>query len=387
MTNFLIKLFVKDSESIHLEKTRNSYGNLCGFAGIICNISLFLIKLFTGIVTGSIAIIADAINNLLDMVSSILTLFGFKLSSKPADKEHPFGHGRMEYMSGFLVSVIIAVVGIELFKSSFQRIFNPDTLNKLTFVVAALLVISILIKLWLYFFNKKIGKKINSGVLIATSKDCFYDALTTTVVLFSNIIYRIFDINIDAYTGLAVSLFIIYGGITSAIQTFSPLLGEPPSKDVVEIIFKTISEFDDFLDVHDFVMHNYGPGKMFASAHVEVSDKLDIISCHESVDACERKIYNLTGVNMVIHMDPVATDNDKYNSIKDKILNILKSISDDLSVHDFRIVELDNKKDLIFDVVKPFNVDISNEELILETKRKIQEFDNDYDCVITVDNV
>lgn len=387
MINLLIKCFVKRPNDIHLESTRTSYGNLCGYTGIVCNLTLFFVKLFTGIISGSIAVIADAINNLLDMVSSILTLLGFKFSSKPADKEHPYGHGRMEYMSGFLVSVIIVVVGIELLKSSIQRVFNPDVLSGVNLIVVGLLIISILIKLWLYLFNKKVGIKINSGVLIATSKDCFFDALTTIVVLISNVLFWSFNINIDAYAGVAVSLFIIYGGITSAIKTLNPLLGEPPKKEVVEIIFNTLSEFDDFIDVHDFVMHNYGPGKMFASVHVEVSDRLDLISCHESVDACERKIFNLTGVNMVIHMDPVAVNNEKYICVKQEIIDVLHSVSKQLSIHDLRIVELDNNIDLIFDVLKPFSVDMSNEKLTLLIENKMREYNNNYNCIITIDNL
>ena len=382
MTNLLIKLFIKD-KSVN-DKNRGKYVAMGSFTGIACNFLLFFIKLFAGITSASVSIIADAFNNLSDMGSSVITLFGYKLSQKPADKEHPFGHGRLEYTSALAVSFIIIAVGIELFKSGIDKIINPSKLIAST-VTVVILAASVLIKGWMYLFNKKIGAISSSAALKATAIDSLSDAVTTLTVLAALIISIATGINLDPYMTLAVSLFIIYTGIKNAKETLDPLLGMPPEQETVQEIEQTVLSFKDFIGIHDLVVHNYGPGRIFASLHVEVPDTIDIVKCHEMVDDCERLLGERTGAEVVIHMDPVVTDNEQLNRIKKIILEKLQEQNPSYNLHDFRMVDGKEHINLVFDVVAPVDETRDDRAIKQMVQNICKQQDLRYNAVVTVD--
>ncbi|MBQ9846627.1 MAG: cation transporter [Clostridia bacterium] len=384
MTKLLINLFVKNSDDIKDKIVRKSYGNLGGLVGIACNLILFTIKLIAGILSGSIAITADAFNNLSDMGSSVVTLLGFKLASKSPDKDHPFGHGRMEYMSAFIVSVVIIVVGFELLTSSIEKIFNPEDIhvNAVTLVV---LIISIIVKFWLGIFNNKLGDIINSSALKATAKDSINDVVATSAVLLTSLISMAFGLNLDGYVGVLVAIFIMYGGFSTAKEMLSPLLGTQPEPELVSEIKSAVLENDAFVGMHDLIVHDYGPGRCFASLHVEVPDTVDVISCHEIIDACEKAVFEKTGVEIVIHMDPIATECEKRNAIASILNEILPLIDSRLHYHDLRIVDGEKRVNIIFDIVKPYEVEMSDREMIDAIQDKLSEIDATFVCVMNID--
>ena len=289
MTAFLIRLFIKNKDNTTNPQVRTRYGVLGGVVGVACNLLLFVIKLSIGFFSGSVSIIADAFNNLSDIGSCAVTLLGFKLASEPPDPEHPFGHGRMEYMSAALVSILIVLVGIELLKESVNKILHPEPLKFSYYIIAALLV-SIAIKLWLGLFNKKLSKRISSPALQATAADCFSDCFATSAVLVSVLISHLTSLNIDAYVGVAVSVLIMWNGVKSIKETLDPLLGTPPEPETVSALEELVLSYPDFLGIHDLIIHNYGPGRSFASLHVEVPQDIDILTCHERIDHCEKTI-------------------------------------------------------------------------------------------------
>ena len=384
MTKLLINLFVKNSDDVKDKNVRKSYGNLGGLVGIACNLILFTIKLVAGVLSGSIAITADAFNNLSDMGSSIVTLLGFKLASKSPDKDHPFGHGRMEYMSAFIVSVVIIVVGFELLTSSIEKIFSPEDIyvNTVTVVV---LVMSIIVKFWLGIFNNKLGEIINSTALKATAKDSINDVVATSAVLLTSLISMAFGLNLDGYVGVLVAIFIMYGGFSTAKEMLSPLLGTQPEPELVSEIKSAVLENEAFVGMHDLIIHDYGPGRCFASLHVEVPDTVDVISCHETIDACEKDVLEKTGVELVIHMDPIATECEKRNAIAAVLNEILPMIDSRLHYHDLRIVDGEKRVNIIFDIVKPYEVEISDREMIDSIQAKLSEIDSTFVCVINID--
>lgn len=366
-------------------KERQKYGTLTGVVGICSNLFLFAVKLFAGLVSSSISIIADAFNNLSDMGSSLVTMFGFHLASKPADPDHPYGHGRYEYISAFIVSGLIFMVGFELLKSSFEKILSPQKpdLSTLSIVI---LVISVAVKLWLYFYNNRIGKKINSAALIATAQDSLNDVFTTSAILVSVIVIMTTGINIDAYVGLAMSFYILWSGFKTAKETINPLLGEPIDEQTAKQLESEIMSFEGFLGVHDLLAHNYGPGRCFASVHVEVPADTDIVKCHEQIDLCEKSVLENTGILLTIHMDPVETDNEKLTAVRTAVATQIKTIHPALTVHDFRMTpKSDERTNLIFDVVLP--VDLANEKQLVrkEIERIAKDIDPTYRCVITFD--
>ena len=366
-------------------KQRQKYGTLTGVVGICSNLFLFGVKLFAGIVSSSISIIADAFNNLSDMGSSLVTMFGFHLAAKPADPDHPYGHGRYEYISAFIVSGLIFMVGFELLKSSFEKILNPQKpdLSTLSIVI---LVISVAVKLWLYFYNNRIGKKINSAALIATAQDSINDVYTTSAILISVIVIMTTGINIDAYVGLAMSFYILWSGFKTAKETINPLLGEPIDEQTAKQLENEIMSFEGFLGVHDLLAHNYGPGRCFASVHVEVPADTDIVKCHEQIDLCEKSVLENTGILLTIHMDPVETDNEKLTAARTAVATQIKTIHPALSIHDFRMTpKSDERTNLIFDVVLP--VDLANEKQLVrkEIDKIAKDIDPTYRCVITFD--
>lgn len=385
MTKLLIKLFVKDLDNISDTKVRSKCITLGSIVGIFSNILLFIVKFLIGIISGSVSITADAFNNLSDIGSSVVTALGYKLSEKPADKEHPFGHGRLEYMSGLVVAILIILVGVELIKSSFSKIINPvlPTINLVTIIV---LSISVIVKFWLFLFNKKVGKIADSTALVATARDSVNDAFSTLAVLISALICYFTNLNIDAYIGLAVALFILYSGINTIKETVDPLLGTPPARETIERLEKIIKEFDDsFLDIHDLIVHNYGPGRSFASVHVEVPSDIDIIKCHEKIDACEKKLEEELKMNVVIHMDPIEINDEFTNNAKEMVKMVVLKINSALAIHDFRMVNGENQINLIFDLVVPTDIKQTDAKLKEEIRLSCKEIDPRFETVIKID--
>ncbi len=389
MTELIVKLFVKDSENVKDNTVRKAYGTLGGLVGILCNLILCIIKITVGLVSGSISIMADGFNNLSDMGSSLVTIIGFKLAGKPADRDHPFGHGRIEYISAFIVSVFILIVGVDLLESSFNSLVNGSKTPTYSIWAIIVLIISVLIKFWMFLFNRKLGNKISSDVLIATSKDSLNDALATTAILVSVGVSKFVDVpfNLDALMGILVALFILWAGINSAKDTLNEILGKPPEKELIEDIENLILSFDEFVGIHDLIIHNYGVGRQFASVHVEVPQDIDIVKCHEQVDLCEKMVGEELGISLVIHMDPIDINNETVNDTKQKMSDALHVINKDLTLHDFRMTPLsENRTNLIFDVVIPADLGLSEKELeekIISLAKLINPI---FECVITFDN-
>ncbi len=384
MTKLLLKIFVKDYKNSADPVVRHKYINLGSIIGVLCNIVLFLIKFSIGILAGSVSILADAFNNLTDIGSSIVTLIGYRLSVKPADKEHPFGHGRFEYMSAMLVAIIILLVGFELLKSSVEKIFNPTEL-KIELFTIILLLVSVMIKLWMFLFNRKLGKSINSMSLVATAQDSINDSVATFAVLVSTLIFSLFNVNIDSYIGVLVAAFILYSGIKTIKETLDPLLGMPPEKETIEAITTMVLSNDNFVGIHDLIVHNYGPGRSFASLHVEVPSDADIVACHEDVDACEKKLQSVLGIETVIHMDPIAVNDENTNKTKELVVDAIKNYNDKFSIHDFRMVNGEEQINLIFDVVVSNDTKLKDSEIKAQIQNVCKEIDSRYVTVITID--
>lgn len=385
MTKLLLKLFIKDSENTGDVKVRTAYGTLAGITGIICNIFLFAAKLVIGLLSGSVAISADAVNNLSDASSSIVTLIGFKLSEKPADKKHPFGYARIEYLSALLVAVMIIVIGVELAKTSFEKILHPTPVS-FGILSFAVLLLSIAVKLWMMLFNNNLGKKIDSDALKATAQDSRNDVITTFAVLVTALIAFFFNIKLDGYAGVAVALFIIISGIILVKETVDPLLGEGATEETANHIAQKILEYDGVLGVHDLIVHDYGPGRRFASVHVEMSSNRDVLESHDVIDDIERDFALSENLHLVIHYDPVVTDNEEVNEMKERVKGIVADIDKCLTIHDFRMVKGPMHTNLIFDVVVPHKFRISDDELKKLIDEKVQTDDHKYYTVITVDS-
>ncbi len=389
MSDLLIKLFIKNHKDVKDNTVRAAYGSLGSIMGIFCNLLLCIIKITVGAVAGSISIIADGLNNLSDMGSSVITMIGFKLANKPADSDHPFGHGRIEYVSAFIVSALILLVGFELLKSSANALINNEAAPTYSLIAIIILGVSILIKFYMYLFNRKIGKVINSEALIATAQDSLNDCIATGVILLSVGISMIVKLpfNLDAVMGLLVALFIMYSGISSAKNTLDQILGMPPEKELIADIENSILSFQEFVGIHDLIIHNYGPGRQFASVHVEVPQNIDIVKCHEKIDLCERLIAESLNISLVIHMDPIDTDNETVSETRAKLADAIKIIHPDLTLHDFRMTPFcENQTNLIFDVVVPTSCNISHSELEKKIKELAKLINPTFMCVITFDN-
>ncbi len=385
MTNLLIKLFIKDYKNIKDENVRKKYGELGSFIGISSNVALFIIKFLVGLVINSVAIMADSFNNLSDSLSSIITLVGFKLGAKPADEEHPFGHGRMEYVSGLVVSFIIMLIGFEFLRTSFFKILAPENIS-FSYVTIFILLITVLIKIWQAFFNKKIGKLINSHSLIATATDSRNDVIVTSVTILSLIIFKIFNINLDGYFGIIVALFLIYSGFNLARETLSPLLGEAIDSELAERIKSIALSYDNVIGVHDILVHNYGPNKSIASLHVEVPSNVDINKSHEIIDLIEKQIQDELNIFLTIHMDPVNVNDERIQTIVSTIQNVFKNYDEELDTHDHRIVDGENKINFIFDLVIPYNFSKEKEKsLISDIKANVKALDSRYQCIINIE--
>lgn len=387
ISSFLVKRFVKNSENVSDIKVREAYANLAGIVGILTNSMLFLVKLSIGLISNSVSILADAFNNLSDAASSIISIVGFKMASKPADAEHPFGHGRIEYITAMIVSFMVMLVGIQFVKTSFERIINPSTVT-FELIPFILLLISIGFKFWLSIFNKSIGNKINSSTLKATAADAMGDVFTSTTVVISFLISKFTTIPIDGYIGILVALAIVYSGFSLVKETLSPLLGEPPDPVLVSNISDMVMSYDNITGIHDLIVHNYGPGRIMASIHAEIPSNIDIMEIHHIIDTAEREISKKLNIYLVIHMDPICIDTDEVIEARKIVEDVLKKYEEVKSFHDFRVVGENDYKNLIFDIeVCPVHLNKQNGSSVLISKieNDIKKKSSEYKCVITVD--
>lgn len=380
----LIKYFIKDYKNTDNLEVRNNYGKFSSIVGIIFNVFLFVIKLIAGLLSGSVAIIADSINNLSDASSSVISLIGFKLSSKPADADHPYGHGRYEYISALIVACLIIAIGIEVFRTSVDKIIHPTEITIST-VSIVILGISILVKLYMMFFNRKIGKLINSKTLIATSDDSRNDVITTSAVLISILVFIFAGFNIDGYIGLIVSIFILISGVGLVKDTLNPILGQAPDKELVDSITDIILSKEGILGIHDLIIHDYGPGKKFASVHCEVDSQRDVLEAHDQIDNIEREVFEKTHVQLVIHYDPIITNDSLTSDIRIKLTEIVNRIAPTMSVHDVRVVPGPTHTNIVFDVVIPHSVTLTEKELRQIITDEVHKIDTSYNCVMTFD--
>lgn len=385
MTKLLVNLFIKDNANLKDPNVRESYGKLSGWVGIVCNIILFIIKFLAGTLSKSIAITADALNNLSDASSSVVSLIGFKLSSKSADDEHPYGHARYEYLSGLLVAIIIILIGFELFKTSIGKIISPTEIS-FSIISVIILSASILIKLWMSVFNKKIGKKINSKTLDATAQDSRNDCIATAAVLLSGIISYFFDVNLDGFMGLLVAVFILISGIGLIKDTISPLLGKAPDGELVEYIKQTILSYPGVLGTHDLMVHDYGPGRQFASVHVEMAAEADVLESHDVIDNIERDFMENINLHMIVHLDPIVTSNECVNDFRGWLSENIKTIDERLTIHDLRMVQGTTHTNVIFDCVVPHGYKEDNKTLKEKITKMVKTKHPDYFCVITFDS-
>ena len=356
LTDILIKTFIKDKDNTGDRSIRQKYGYLGGFVGIACNVALSGAKIAIGLMINSIAIIADAVNNLSDAASSIITVIGFKITNKPADREHPFGHGRIEYISAMVVSFMVILAGFEFLKSSFDRVRNPEVV-KFDIIPFSVLLLSIGVKVWLSRFYKKIGRKIGSKAMEASAADSLSDVTATSVVALSLLASLWTTFPFDGYVGLLVSALIIYSGISLTKDTLNPLLGEAPEPEFIRSITEKVLSYDGIIGIHDMIVHNYGPGRCIVSLHAEIPASMDIMKAHDVIDLAEQEISEEMDIHMVIHMDPLNTDDKVVQKTQEQITELIKEIHEELTIHDFRIVGGEDHKNLIFDMVVPFEYD------------------------------
>ena len=382
MTGLLIKLFIKGSDTP--AALREKFGRLGSVVGIFVNILLASCKFLLGTLLGSISITADAVNNLSDAGSSLISLLSFRYSSRPADAEHPFGHARIEYAASFTVAFSILLLGVELLKSSFSKILHPDPIS-FSYITCLILLGSILLKLWLAGFYKSLGKKINSTVLLATAADSLSDVASTGGVLAALILSRLTNYQLDGYTGVIVAGLIIISGINILRSTLDEFMGQPPDKAFVDGIVGKMLSYDGVLGIHDLVVHSYGPGNTFASVHAEVSSAVDIMESHELIDDIERDFLKNEGINMLIHMDPIVTDDEFVNELREFVRGIVSDIDGELSMHDFRIVLGKGHSNLIFDIIVPYGFRFSEDEIKSRIEAQVKKLSPDYNTVITVD--
>lgn len=384
MLSFLIRKFIKNYKDIKNPKVREKYGVLCGGYGIFLNLCLFAGKYIAGILSASIAMTADAFNNLSDAGSSLISVLGFKLAGKKPDPKHPFGHGRIEYLSGLAVSTIIIVMGYELIKDSFVKILHPDELS-FSWISVGILLASVLVKVYMSIYCKRIGKKIESEVLLATSADSLSDTLSTGMVLVATIIHYFFDIHLDGFAGVIVGLLIIITGIKSAKETLNPLLGMPPEKEFIDKIESIVMSHEEIVGMHDLIVHDYGPGRVMITLHAEVPSSGNINELHDVIDNIENELSKKLECHAVIHMDPVEVGNEEVDSLKNEVKELVKTIDDKLTIHDFRMVKGPTHTNLIFDVVVPYTVKAADEEVKEMIQKKVSEKHRECFCVIEVD--
>ncbi|MBP3312307.1 MAG: cation transporter [Butyricicoccus sp.] len=386
MTQFIIRHFIPDADNVRDNQVRERYGVVSGIVGLLCNLFLFAVKLCIGLATASISIAADAVNNLSDGLSSLISVVGFKLAGKAPDSKHPFGYGRTEYLAGLAVAFLIGVVGVEFAKSSLDRIIHPAPV-RFSAVLMVILALSMLVKLWMGAFNRELGHRIDSTVLLAAMQDSVNDVITTTVVLVGMIASQFTSIPVDGYIGLIVAAFILWSGVGIARDTLSPLIGQAADPDIAKSIENIVLEFDGIIGVHDLIVHNYGAGKSLASLHAEVPDNANFVAIHEVVDEAEKTVWEKTGVFVVIHMDPVSVDDARVNALREMTAAAITEVDPRLTMHDFRIVDGDRQINLIFDVVAPFEYQGDKRAALLQDIRRVlRARDKRFNAVITVDH-
>ena len=383
MIKLLAKIFIKNKDYSD-NSVRSKYGVLCGIVGIILNILLCCAKLAVSVITGSVAISADAFNNLGDAGSSVITLIGFKLADQKPDEGHPFGHGRMEYLSALVVSMLIMLLGFELGQTSVSKIADGDS-PVFSYVAIIVLGLSVLIKLYIFIYNRSIGKKINSQAMKATAVDSLTDCISTFAVLICTVLSLFVDFNFDGWCGLIISAFIIFSGIKAAKETIDPLLGTPPESDFVDNVEKIVLSYPEIVGIHDLVVHNYGPGRVMLSLHAEVSQSIDILLAHDIIDNAEQKLSRELKCSAVIHLDPIATDDEKVNEVRKRVGELAKAIHPQITIHDFRMVVGDSHTNLIFDMSVPFSLKRDDDDIKKEMARLVKVIDEKYLTVICID--
>ena len=384
MTKLLLRLFVKNYENSEDMAVRASVGKLAGATGIVCNIILFLGKLAAGLLAGSVAIIADAVNNLSDASSSVVTLLGFRLAQQPADEAHPYGHARYEYLSGLMVAVLILVIGVELVKSSVGKIIHPEAID-FSMITVGILVASVLVKLWMSLFFGTLGKRISSLTLQATSVDSRNDVVSTVAVLAGCVAGYFLHVNIDGYVGLLVAVFILYSGVNIVKETISPLLGEQADEELVGKLKALVLSCEEVLNVHDLLIHDYGPGRCFASIHAEVSARIDPMEVHDILDDIECEAMKKLNVHLVIHYDPVLPDDAEWTEMSNMMGEIIKEVAPEVTMHCFRMVGGAKQKNLVFDLMVPYDSEKTNQGLKKEIDAQLAARNKKYGTIIRFD--
>lgn len=384
MTDLILRIFVRDHKNTEDPAVRDKCGRVAGAVGIVTNFLLFLMKIIVGTVFHSVSVTADAVNNLTDSGSSVVTLIGFKMASKPADEKHPFGHARIEYLSGVIVSFIVIFLGLQLGMSSIEKILTPEE-NALTPVALVVLVISILAKLWQCLFYRKVGRMIKSESVEATSKDSRNDVIATSVVLLGAVITMLTGVNLDGYMGAAVALFIVFSGVQLTISTADPLLGQAPEGELVQTITEKMLSYPGIIGMHDLAVHNYGVGRCFASAHCEVDAKNDILVSHDLIDNIERDFSRDLGIHMVIHLDPVIVGDARTDALHRKVQSLVTALYPTVTIHDFRVIWGVTHSNIVFDAAVPFAVKDSDAVITQKFEAEIQKLDPDYRTVVTID--
>ena len=380
----LVRLFIKDCDNVTDPAVRERYGILSGAVGIALNLLLSAGKLFAGLMTGSISITADAFNNLSDAGSSVVTLVGFKLAGQKADDGHPFGHGRMEYLAGLLVSLMILLVGVELGRSSIGKILRPEAVD-FSLVSTGILAASILVKLWMGQFNRGLGRKIGSAAMAATAADSLSDAVATAAVLAGTLVNRFAHVNIDGWVGLAVAVFILRSGWGAAKDTINPLLGESPDPELVKQLRELVLSHPQVVGMHDLIIHDYGPGRRLCSFHAEVPQDADILDAHDAIDHIEREIKEKFGIETTVHMDPIATADEKVNQLRRQVADLARVVEPEMTIHDFRVVRGPTHTNVIFDAVVPHKCRLTDEEVLQRLHRAVSALDPAYQAVIQID--
>ena len=385
MTEFLVKHFIKDHRDVEKISVRTAYGVLASVVGIFCNVFLFIVKIVVGLALHSVSVMADAFNNLSDAGSSIISFVGVKMAEKPADKDHPFGHGRIEYISALIVSFLVLEVGFTFLKDSFRKIWTPEELN-FQMISVLILLLSVAVKLWLGLFNRKLGKKINSKVMMAVFTDSMGDVVTTGATIVSILFFGLTGINIDGFVGVGVALVVMWAGVGIARDTLEPLIGAAIDPDVYEQIKRFVESYDGIQGTHDLIVHNYGPGRSMASIHAEVPNDMDVEQSHEIIDRIERDAAKQMGIFLVIHMDPVEMKDERVLCVRKQVEQLLRELDPSCSIHDFRVVHGELQSNLVFDMVVPIEYDKkTRNELPLRLAERIRDVEPGYECVITVD--
>lgn len=385
MTELLLKLFVKDRNNVRSPEVRRAYGTLGSVVGIIFNVILAIGKYVVGMIFGAISLMADGINNLSDAGSQIISFISFKMAAKPADRDHPFGHARIEYVASMIVSFFIMLVGWNILSDSVEKILDPEITTEFSWLMIIVLGISVLVKLWLCLFNRRLADKIGSSVMKATAADSLSDAIATSAVLIAMLVFKFTGFDADGYMGIAVAVVIFIAGIKILNDTKNSILGEAPSEEIVEGIKQIISEFPEALGIHDMVVHSYGPGKFVANLHIEVDGSKDIFHSHDMIDMIERRLNRELGIQSNIHMDPIVTNDSEVSAMRTVVRGLVKEIDERLDIHDFRFVRGVTHTNLIFDINAPFELKMTDRELQKEIEKRVREYNEDFFTVTTVD--